>query len=245
MTVLLLGGTGEARVLAGRLVDAGVPVVTSLAGTVSPGNPPPGEIRIGGFGGVAGLIDHLRENPIAQVVDATHPFAARISAHAATACAQVGVPLVRLSRPSWRRRPDASTWHWVADMAAAKRAAEKLGRRVFLSVGRRSAAEFTQWRDRYVLLRVVEEPETPVPDSWEVLAVRGPFDLAAERELLLDRRIDVMVTRDSGGSHTAAKLDAAAVLGTRVVVVARPADPPGVPLVQSVDAAMDWVLDVR
>ncbi|MGC4152780.1 MAG: cobalt-precorrin-6A reductase [Propionicimonas sp.] len=245
MTVLLLGGTGEARALAGLLIDAGVPVVTSLAGAVSPGVLPPGEIRIGGFGGVAGLVDHLRENAIAQVVDATHPFAARISAHAATACDQAAVPLVRLSRPSWRRRPDASTWHWVADMAAAKRAAEKLGRRVFLSVGRRSATEFAQWRSRYVLLRVVEEPEFPVPDSWEVLAVRGPFDLAAERGLLLDRRIDVMVTRDSGGSHTAAKLDAAADLGISVVVVTRPADPPGVPLVQSVEAAMDWVLGAR
>lgn len=241
MTVLLLGGTGEARELAGRLTEAGVPVITSLAGAVSPRALPPGEVRIGGFGGVAGLADYLREHRIARVVDATHPFADRISSHAATACQQLGTPLLRLSRPSWRARPDSWGWHWVADLAAARRAAEGLGRRVFLSVGRQSAAEFTGWRERYVLLRVVEPPEIPVPDSWEVLAVRGPFDLAAERVLLLDRRIDVLVTKDSGGAHTAAKLDAAAELGIPVVIVARPADPPGVPTVDSVDAVLAWL----
>lgn len=245
MTVLLLGGTGEARALAGELVDAGVPVVTSLAGAVSPRVLPPGQVRIGGFGGVAGLADYLREHGIARVVDATHPFASRITAHAASACRQVETPLLRLSRPSWRRRPDSSQWRWVADLPAARRAAEKLGRRVFLSVGRQSAAEFAAWRDRYVLLRVVEPPEIPVPDSWEILAVRGPFDRAAERELLLDRRIDVLITKDSGGVHTAAKLDAAGELGIPVVVVARPADPPGVPVVESMEAALNWVLDAR
>lgn len=243
MTVLLLGGTGEARALARRLTEGGVPVVTSLAGAVAPRALPTGEARIGGFGGVAGLADYLRERRIAQVVDATHPFAALISAHAATACQQVGIPLLRLSRPSWGARPDSSAWHWVADLPAARQAAERLGGRAFLSVGRQSAADFTGWQDRYVLLRVVEPPEIPLPDSWEVLAVRGPFDLAAERALLLDRRIDVLVTKDSGGDHTAAKLDAAAELGIPVVVVARPADPPGVPTVDSVDAVLSRLGD--
>jgi len=241
MTVLLLGGTGEARSLAGRLAEAEVPVVTSLAEAVSPRALPAGEVRIGGFGGVAGLADYLREHRIARVVDATHPFAARISGNAAAACRQRGIPLLRLSRPSWRTRPDSSGWYWVPDLPDARSVAERLGRRVFLSVGRQSAAEFTGWRDRYVLLRVVEPPETPVPDSWEVLAVRGPFDLAAERALLLDRRIDVLVTKDSGGDHTAAKLDAAAELGIPVVIVARPADPAGVPVVDSVEAVLGWL----
>lgn len=245
MTVLLLGGTAEARALASRLVDAGTPVVTSLAGAVSPRALPAGEVRIGGFGGVAGLAEYLLTNSIEQVVDATHPFAARITAHAATACQQVGTPLLRLSRPSWRSRPDSSDWQWVVDLPAARRAAEGLGRRVFLSVGRQAAAEFADWTGRYVLLRVVEPPEFAIPDGWEVLAARGPFDLAAERDLLRERRIDVLVTKDSGGQHTAAKLDAAAELRIPVVVVARPADPPGVPVVESVSAALEWVLAGR
>lgn len=245
MTVLLLGGTGEARNLAARLVDAGVPVVTSLAGAVPPRTPPPGEVRVGGFGGVAGMVGYLQEHPITQVVDATHPFAARITAHAATACRQLGTPLLRLSRPSWRRRPDSSGWHWVVDLPAARRAAEGLGRRVFLSVGRQAAAELTGWTGRYILLRVVESPEFAIPGDWEVLAAQGPFDLAAERDLLRERRIDVLVTKDSGGQHTAAKLDAAAELRIPVVVVARPADPPGVPVVESVDEALAWVLAGR
>ena len=245
MTVLLLGGTGEARVLAGQLLDAGVPVVTSLAGAVSPRALPPGEVRIGGFGGVAGLTAYLRENPVSQVVDATHPLASRITAHAAAASQQTGMPLLRLSRPSWRRRPDSSDWHWVVDLTAARRAAEGLGRRVFLSVGRQAAAELADWSGRYVLLRVVEPPGFAIPEGWEVLAARGPFDLAAERDLLRERRIDVLVTKDSGGRHTAAKLDAAAELRIPVVVVARPADPPGVPVVESIDDALTWVLAGR
>lgn len=245
MTVLLLGGTGEARALSSQLLDAGVPVITSLAGAVPPRAVPPGEVRSGGFGGVAGLADYLRENQISQVVDTTHPFAARITAHAVTACQQAGTPLLRLSRPSWRRRPDSSAWHWVVDLSAARRAAEGLGRRVFLSVGRQAAAEFTGWTGRYVLLRVVEPPDFPIPEGWEVLSARGPFDLAAERELLRERRIDVLVTKDSGGQHTAAKLDAAAELRIPIVVVARPADPPGVPVVESVEDALTWVLGKR
>ncbi|MEA5052065.1 MAG: cobalt-precorrin-6A reductase [Propionicimonas sp.] len=245
MTVLLLGGTGEARALAGRLVEAGVPVVNSLAGAVAPTTLPPGEVRIGGFGGTEGLAAYLREQAIERVVDATHPFAARITEHAATACQAVGTPLLRLSRPSWLGRPDAATWRWVADLPAARVAAEELGSRVFLSVGRQSAEQFTGWTDRYVLLRVVEPPAFPVPDTWEVLAARGPFDLAAERALLADRRIEVLVTKDSGGRHTAAKLDAAAVLGVPVVVVKRPPDPAGVTVVESVGEALSWALGGR
>ncbi|MFT3862413.1 cobalt-precorrin-6A reductase [Micropruina sp.] len=241
MTVLLLGGTGEARALAARLAEAGVPVVSSLAGAASPAVLPAGQVRVGGFGGVAGMVDYLRTHRIARVVDATHPFAAQISTNAAAACRHQGTPLLRLSRPSWRTRPDASGWHWVARLADARAVAEGVGHRVFLSVGRQSAAVFTGWQGGYVLLRVVEPPQTPVPDGWEVLAARGPFDFAAERALLLSRRIDVLVTKDSGGDQTAAKLDAAAALGIPVVIVARPPDLPGVPIVDSVDAALRWV----
>ncbi|MDQ7992066.1 MAG: cobalt-precorrin-6A reductase [Propionicimonas sp.] len=245
MTVLVLGGTGESRQLAELLAQAGVSAVTSLAGVVRTRELPVGEVRTGGFGGVAGLAGYLNAESVSAVVDATHPFAARITAHAAAACAQTGTPLLRLSRPGWRRRPDSSDWHWVTDLAAARRAAEGLGRRVFLSTGRQGVPAFTDWDDRYVLLRVVEDPEVAVPETWEVLYARGPFDFADELELMRDRRIDVLVTKDSGGGHTAAKLDAAAELGVPVVVVARPPDPAGVERVDSAEAAAEWVLSLR
>lgn len=242
MTVLVLGGSGEARALANRLADAGATVVSSLQGGVEFPLLPTGEVRVGGFGGVDGLVRYLREHEIAKVVDATHPFAAKMSAHAAQACAQTGVPLLRLSRPDWHHRPGAAGWHWAADLAAAKREAEQLGRRVFLSIGRNGLGGFTDWSDRYVLVRVVDDGRLSVPDTWEVLHARGPFNRDSERDLLRSRRIDVLVTKDSGGEQTAAKLDAAGDLGIPIVVVARPPDPPGVDRVDSVLAALDWAL---
>lgn len=245
MTVLLLGGTQEARTLAGQLVTGGVPIVTSLAGAVSPRTLPPGDVRIGGFGGVAGLLDYLSDHNVSQVVDATHPFAAQITAHAAVACDQLAIPLLRLLRPSWRHHPESARWWWVNDLPAARQAAEDLGRRVFLSIGRQSAADFIAWNDRYVLVRVIEPPDVAVPETWEVLAARGPFDRAAERALLRDRRIDVLVTKDSGGAQTVAKLDAAADLGVPVVIVARPPAEPDTPVVETVEAALTWISGAR
>ncbi|MFT4297158.1 MAG: cobalt-precorrin-6A reductase [Micropruina sp.] len=240
MTVLLLGGTAEARRLAAALVDSGVDVLTSLAGAVTVERPPAGRVRVGGFGGADGLAGFLTRENIAAVVDATHPFAARITASAAEACGRTGTPLLRLSRPGWGGRPDAAGWHWVASSQQAAEVAPRLGERVFLSVGRQSAPEFLGLTG-YVLLRVVEPPAVAVPGSWEVVRARGPFDLDAERALLRDRRIDVLVTKDSGGRATAAKLDAAAELGVPVVIVARPAEPSGLIRVETVDAAVRWV----
>lgn len=243
MTVLILGGTSEARALAAKLQGAGVDAVTSLAGAVGGTSAPPGRLRVGGFGGASRLVAYLAAESIRAVVDATHPFAARMSANAAQACAAAGVPLLRLSRPSWRARPDAASWYWVADLEAARVAAERLGQRVFLSVGRQSVAPFLCWTDRYVLLRVVEAPDEPLPPAWELLRARGPYALSGDRTLLAGRRIDVLVTKDAGGTATAAKLDAAAELGVAVVVVERPADPAGVPLACTVGEALDWVLN--
>ncbi|WP_028709614.1 cobalt-precorrin-6A reductase [Propionicicella superfundia] len=241
MTVLLLGGTAEARRLAGLLVADGIPLVTSLAGDVEQVRTPPGDVRIGGFGGAPGMMSYLRSRAVTAVIDATHPFAARITANAATACTAAEVPLLRLSRPSWGDRPDAAGWHWVDSLAAARVVAESLGRRVFLSIGRQGVAEFGAWTDRYVLVRVVDPPADPVPAAWEVLRARGPFELADEVALLGGRRIDVLVTKDSGGVSTAAKLDAAARLAVPVVVVRRPPVPPGVPVVATVAEAHAWV----
>ena len=240
MTVLLLGGTAEARSLADRLAAAGVPVVTSLAGDVAEPRLPAGSVRVGGFGGADGLAAYLRDNDITVMVDATHPFAERMTANAAAACAATGVALLRLSRPGWADRPEAAVWHWVDTLAEARRVAETLGERIFLATGRQSLAAFAGWTDRYVLLRVIDVPEIEPPATWEVLRARGPFTLGGELDLLRGRGIDVLVTKDSGGP-TDAKLDAATRLGVAVVVVRRPPLLPGVPVVATVAEALAWV----
>ena len=242
MTILLLGGTAEARDLADRLVRLGVPVVSSLAGAVSSPRLPRGAVRIGGYGGADGLADYLRAESVTAVVDATHPFAERITANAAAACLLAGVPLLRLSRPGWGGHPRAGEWHWVAGFNDARLRAEQLGERVFLTTGRGTLPHFAAWTDRYVLVRLVEPPATPLPEGWELLLGRGPFSLEQERALLRDHQVGVLVTKDSGGAATAAKLDAAAAEAVPVVIVARPADPTGVPVVHSVAEAQHWLL---
>ena len=240
MSLLLLGGTAEGRELAGVLHGEGVPMVTSLAGDVATPRLPEGQVRIGGFGGRAGLVTYLRDHEVTAVVDATHPFAEQITANAAAACAEVGCPLVRLSRPSWSERPEAPSWHWVDSIAQARTVAGELGGRVFLAIGRKSLGEFVEWIDRYVLVRMVDQPDFAVPAAWEVLRARGPFRVDAERDLLRDRRIAVLVTKDSGGSADA-KLDAARELGLPVVIMARPPLPARIQVVTSVAEATEWV----
>ena len=232
--VLVLGGTGEARALAAALLERGVDVVSSLAGRVSAPALPVGTVRVGGFGGVDGLAEHLVTEGFDHVVDATHPFAARITANAVAATSRVGVPLLRLQRPGWAGHPLAGAFTWVDDVDAARDAAEALGRRPFITTGRQQLEAFAAWDDRYVLARVVDPPDWDVPTSWEVLRARGPYAYAAERELLDSRRIDVLLTKDSGGALTEAKLDAAHDAGVPVVVVRRPPAPDGVRVVESV-----------
>jgi len=236
--VLVLGGTGEARALASVLVERGVDVVSSLAGRVSAPALPVGTVRVGGFGGIDGLADHLVAERFDRVVDATHPFAARITANAVAATARVGVPLVRLQRPGWAAHPLAGTFTWVDDVDAARDAAEAVGRRPFLTTGRQQLEAFAAWDDRYVLARVVDPPDWEVPATWEVLRARGPYPYAAERDLLESRHIDVLLTKDSGGALTEAKLAAAHDVGVPIVVVRRPPVPRGVRVVESVEAAV-------
>ena len=219
--VLVLGGTAEARALAVLLQEAGLSFVSSLAGRVSDPRLPVGEVRVGGFGGAAGLASYLRTYGVAAVVDATHPFAATMSAHALSACAEAGVPLLRLARPGWADHPDAEAWHWVEGHDQAATLAGRLGRRVLLTTGRQTLAWYLgPLRAHEVTVRVVEPPEAPLPDRWRLVRDRGPYDVAGERELLAG--VEVLVTKDSGGSYTSPKLDAARVLGVAVVVVRRP-----------------------
>ncbi|UQU66554.1 cobalt-precorrin-6A reductase [Couchioplanes caeruleus] len=270
LRVLVLGGTTEGRALAGR-----VPVISSLAGRTSRPLLPPGEVRTGGFGGVDGLEAYLRAQRIDAVVDATHPFAATMTGHAAAATSRAGIPLLILRRPGWTERP-GDRWHRVPDLDAAAALLPTLrpsdpgadvadldaaaamlptlrpgdpgagvadtaggGMCVFLTTGRQSIAAFAASDDLRFVSRSVEPPVPPVPRHLEVVLDRGPFDLDAERDLLLRHRIDVLVTKDSGGA--AAKLDAARELGIPVVMVDRPPLPAGVPTVATVDAVVEWL----
>jgi precorrin-6A/cobalt-precorrin-6A reductase len=240
MRVLLLGGTGEARDLAVALVTDGVEVVSSLAGRVSRPRLPVGEVRLGGFGGVEGLRAELAGYDV--VVDATHPFAATITRSAATACAEAGVPLLRLARPSWSTLPAAPGWRWVATHEEAAAAAAEAGGPVFLTTGRQTLERFVPaLGDTRVLVRVVDPVQVELPRTWAVLLARGPYTLEGERSLLVDHGITVLVTKDSGGDLTRAKLDAADQLGVQVVVVRRPAAPEGVEEVSDVPGAVRWL----
>lgn len=241
MTVLILGGTAEGRALASALVGVGTPIVTSVAGRTRDPALPPGPVRSGGFGGAAGLTSWLRDHAVTAVIDATHPFAATMTAHAAEACTAAGVPLLRLERPSWRAHPDAPSWTWVADHEAAAATASELGDRIWLTVGRQSLARYARLARRPVLVRVAEAPASAVPPAWTLLVDRGPFELLTERALMDRHGVRVLVTKDAGGVHTAAKLDAAREAGVAVVVVERPALPPGINTVDAAPAAVTWV----
>jgi precorrin-6A/cobalt-precorrin-6A reductase len=240
--VLVLGGTAEARALALELEARGVSFLSSLAGRVSRPRLPVGEVRVGGFGGVDGLAEFLVDHAVAAVVDATHPFAATMTSHAARACARTRTPLVRVARPGWAEHPDASSWTWVTTHDEARAAAESLGTRPFLTTGRQTLEHYASWTDRDVLVRVVEPLETAPPARWTVVEDRGPYAVEGELELLRTHRVDVLLTKDSGGSYTSAKLTAAREVGVPVVVVQRPAPPPEVPAVASVD---DVVIALR
>jgi precorrin-6A/cobalt-precorrin-6A reductase len=236
MTIVILGGTAEARQLAAALVPAGIDVVSSLAGRVSNPQLPVGRVRIGGFGGVAGLADYLRAEHAVAVVDATHPFAATIGTNAVLAARRSGLPLIRLDRPGWAGHPSAGSWTWVSDAAAARAAADSACR-PFVTTGRQSLADFAPWADREVLVRLVDPPTTPIPQRWTVMTSRGPYGYAAEYQILSEYAIDALISKDSGGTHTVAKLDAASDLGIPVVIVARPERPPATVVSTVVEAA--------
>jgi precorrin-6A/cobalt-precorrin-6A reductase len=238
--VLLLGGTGDARRLAARLVaDPNLDVTTALAGQVRTPLLPPGKVRVGGFGGPDGLVGWLREQRIDAVVDATHPFATTITGNAVTATARLGLPLLVLRRPGWQAGP-GDDWHWADTLADAATRLPALGRRVFLTTGRRTDLTAFADPDLWLLLRAVDPPDPPTPPNVTVVVARGPFTVDGETALLRAHRIDVLVTRDSGGDHTAAKLVAARRLGLPVLLVRRP-EPPHTPTARTEEEVMSWL----
>ncbi|SEF37340.1 precorrin-6A/cobalt-precorrin-6A reductase [Amycolatopsis pretoriensis] len=235
--ILILGGTGEARTLAEELVKRDVQVVSSLAGRVARPRLPVGEVRVGGFGGADGLASWLRENDVKAVVDATHPFAERIGANAAKAAERTGIPLLRLARPGWEPGEE-DVWHWADDLDDAAKLLPGLGKRVFLTSGRQGLPAFAHLDDLWFLIRCVDPPEPPLPRHHELILARGPYEVAAERALL--ERVDVLVTKDSGGPQTEAKLTAARELGKPVLVVRRPPRP-RTETAETVAEAVEWV----
>lgn len=241
MRILLLGGTGEARALAARLYP-GVDIVSSLAGRVPDPALPVGPVRIGGFGGVDGLVSWLRDNTIGAVIDATHPFAATMTAHAAQACADLALPHLVLARPAWDPGDAISV---SSDVQAADIVAQQGFSRVFLTNGRSGVAPFAG-SDAWFLIRVVTAPDPDVlPPRHELLLSRGPYRYDDEYALLRDNSIDVLVTKNSGGELTKAKLAAAADLGVAVVMIDRPPLPAGVSAVSTVEDAVRWATGLQ
>jgi precorrin-6A/cobalt-precorrin-6A reductase len=247
LTVLVLGGTAEARALAAALAGRpGLRVISSLAGRVSNPALPEGEVRVGGFGGIDGLAGWARAERVAAVVDATHPFAETISAHAASACEQAGLPLLRLVRPGWEAQ-EGDHWCDARSLADAAAMLPALGTHVFLTTGRQGLAAFAGLDQLWFLIRCVDPPSGPMPARREVLLARGPYTAEAELALMQRFAIDVLVTKNSGGSLTAGKLAAARQLGIPVVMVRRPAAvpdgaTPGAAAAATVESAVSWVL---
>lgn len=224
--ILLLGGTTEASMLAKALAEAGADAVFSYAGRTAQPVAQPLPTRVGGFGGIAGLVAFLRAEAITHVVDATHPFAAQMSRNAIAACAEVGVPLSGFERPTWQAEAGDS-WTHVADMEAAVAALPEAPARVFLAIGKQNLATFAVRSQHHYLLRLVDAPEPPLPLSdCAVELARGPFDLAGDLELMQRHRITHVVAKNAGGTGAAAKLGAARQLGLPIVMIDRPHLPP-------------------
>ncbi|WP_428928094.1 cobalt-precorrin-6A reductase [Marinibacterium sp. SX1] len=242
-TLLILGGTTEASALARAVAAAGIPAVLSLAGRVADPKAQPLPLRIGGFGGVDGLVAYLRDTGVTHLVDATHPFAAGMSANAVAAAQAAGVPLIALGRPPWTAGP-GDNWQVVPDIAAAvARLAAPGGpaRRIFLATGRQTMAAFAVAPRHHYVVRLVDPPQGPLPfpDGRAIIA-RGPFDEDADRALLQAHAIDLVVSKNAGGTGAHAKIAAARALGLPVLMIDRPALPPR-PEAATVDAVLDWL----
>jgi precorrin-6A/cobalt-precorrin-6A reductase len=240
LRVLILGGTTDANRLAAAIAgDTRLDPILSYAGRTENPKRPPIAWRVGGFGGVDGLVNYLRSEKIARVVDATHPFAAQMSAHAIAACAATNVPLLALERAPWPRTP-GDRWIEVDDFAAAAQALGATARRVFLGIGRTQLAPFASHPQHFYLVRLVDRPRAPLPLQAEVIVARGPFDLAGDRAMLIEHRIEIVVARDAGGDSASAKIEAARELDLPVVMVRRPFIPER-EKVESVTEVLRWL----
>ncbi|XDA99997.1 cobalt-precorrin-6A reductase [Sulfitobacter sp. LCG007] len=238
--ILILGGTTEATALARAIAERGLRGQVSLAGRVERPVRQPLPMRIGGFGGAEGLAEFMRRERVSHLVDVTHPFAARMSANAVAACAETGVPLLALTRPAWTPVP-GDRWQRVESISAAVAALSGAPLRVMLAVGRMHLPEFAANPQHYYLLRLVDAPEhaPPFPDHT-VLVSRGPFTEEDDLRLMTDHRIDLVVSKNSGGNGAHAKIAAARRLGLPVLMIDRPAVPARTE-VQDIGQVFDWL----
>lgn len=221
------------------MAERGIPATYSYAGRVDNPRPQPLPVRVGGFGGVAGLAAYLRDHTVTHVIDATHPFAAQMSANAVAACQQIGVPLAALTRPAWVEQ-DGDRWHHVPDIDGAVAALSGAPQLVFLAVGRMHLDDFAAQPQHRYLLRLVDEPgDLPLPHC-DVVVSRGPFTLADDQALMQRHEIQLVVSKNAGGLGARAKLDAARALGLPVLMIDRPALPQRVEL-SSVAQVLDWL----
>jgi precorrin-6A/cobalt-precorrin-6A reductase len=238
--LLILGGTGDALHLAERVQQIpGLAMISSLAGRTRQPVLPTGQIRTGGFGGEQGLVDYLRSNQIDFLIDATHPFARQISENASGAALTYGLPFLVLDRSAWSATAD-DHWLEVADHQAAADLLPQLGQRIFLTIGRQELGFYAHLQDLWFLMRSIDPPDLPLIPPGELLLAKGPFDLAAERELLLKYQIQAIVSKNSGGEATYAKILAARELGLPVVMIQRPTIPTG-ERADTVDQAIKWL----
>ncbi len=241
LNILVLGGTTQATALATALADANLPATLSLAGRVASPKAQAIPVRVGGFGGVDGLAAYLRDHAITHLVDATHPFAAQMSAHAVAACAQTGTPLVALTRAPWVAG-DGDDWTNVPDMAAAVAALDRPRETVFLALGRMHLAAFAAQPQHRYILRLVDAPDGPLPlPDCGVIVDRGPFTVAGDIALMQAQGVQRVVCKNAGGAGAVAKLQAARALHLPVVMIDRPAIPAR-PEVTEVAAVLHWLL---
>lgn len=238
--LLILGGTSEATALCQSLSAACISGTVSFAGRVKRPVRQPLPQRIGGFGGAQGLADYLTEHTISHVVDATHPFAAQMSANAVAACAAANVPLIALTRPAWRAEPE-DAWTHLPDIAGAVAALKRPATRVMLAVGRMHLAEFVPNPQHFYLLRLIDQPEAPLPfPDCEIVQDRGPFSIAGDLALMRENRISLVVSKNSGGTGAFAKIAAARALRLPVIMIDRPVIPVR-PEAHSVQEVLAWL----
>lgn len=240
-TLLILGGTAEARALADAAVARwpDLRVVTALAGRTADPRRPAGELSVGGFGGARGLADYLRTTRVSALIDATHPFAAEISRNAVQATAETGVPRLLLARAPWSFPPESGV-EFVRSISAAKSALETRGKRIFLAIGRKEINHFRELQDRFFLFRFVDLPDAAPPFAQHKVLAGRPGGRKEEEELLRSNAIDLLVAKNGGSDASRAKIDAAIALGIPVILI-DPPEPPPPPRVETVDAALAWI----
>jgi len=238
--ILILGGTGDAVKLAAKLVPVPeIEVISSLAGRTRKPAALVGQVRIGGFGGATGLANYLQQNSIDILIDATHPCAGQITCNGAIASQLAKIPHLMLVRPQWQKvRGD--NWIEVESVEAAAQAIPESVKRVFITSGRQQLEPFLLRSHIWYLMRSIDPPDIELPNS-KVLLDRGPFNLEQERKLLQDYQIEAIISKNSGGSATYAKIIAARELDIPVVMVKRPAIPEG-EKVNDIEEAIAWLL---